>query len=77
MEIPNLLAAAIEHAGAYDELGRDIAIRSRNGFISGAEWAITQQTARLHAALKQLHLDKHPTALNVLKVAGIELPKNK
>lgn len=45
------------------------------GFFDGAKWALQQQQNDLHAALKGLGLDKHSIALNVLKIAGIELPK--
>jgi hypothetical protein len=38
----------------------------------GAQEVVT----RIHNALKGLQLDKHGIALNVLKIAGIEPPKN-
>lgn len=46
----------------------------------GVLWQIQNEeseiTERLHKALKGLGLEKHSIALNVLKIAGIELPKN-
>jgi hypothetical protein len=44
-------------------------------FESGALWMEEDMTERIHKALKGLGLEKHSVALNVLRIAGIELPK--
>jgi hypothetical protein len=55
----------------------DINATKRWIFQQGAIEGEKEIIERLHKALKALRLDKHSIALNVLKIAGIELPNNK
>lgn len=63
----------------FHKTGKMIADCSRPdmviGFVDGAKWAMDQQQNNLHSALKGLGLDRHSIALNILRIAGIELPK--
>lgn len=54
----------------------DINAAKRYIYLQGSIEGENEVVERLHKALKGLGLDKHSIALNVLKIAGIELPKN-
>lgn len=55
----------------------DINASKRWIFQQGAIEGQRHLIERLHKSLKGLGLEKHSIALNVLKIAGIELPKSK
>lgn len=77
--ITNEQVEAAARGNYFHKTGRMIAECSRPdmviGFVDGVKWALEQQQNDLHSALKGLGLDKHNIALNVLRIAGIDLPK--
>lgn len=58
-----------------DNVADDINATKRYIFQIGAIEGQRELVERLHTALKGLGLQKHSIALNVLKIAGIKLPK--
>jgi len=54
----------------------DINASKRFIFELGALQGAQDVVDRIHSALKGLGLEKHSIALNVLKIAAIELPKS-
>ena len=59
-----------------DNIADDINAAKRYIFQIGAIEGQRDLIERIHTALKGLGLEKHSIALNVLKIAGIELPKS-
>lgn len=60
-----------------DNVADDINAVKRHIYLQGAIAAEKDVAERLYKALKGLGLHKHSIALNVLRIAGIELPKDK